>query len=247
MSTTIASFEALPLIGELSSSFGAAIATNLDAEIAFLAPWTVRDLAAHLGGVYAFAEANVRAATNTATPPGDAAAAPDGDAIIEWFATRRSTLIDALTAAPAAQQAWSFAGQQTAGWWQRRMVHETLIHLWDAQVGVGAEPDPIDGDLGTDAINEYIEVSMQHSSSRPERSYPADTLHLHRTDGPGEWMLAQGETEHQVAVTQEHGKGAAAVRASGGDLALWIRGRPVTAIEMFGDEAVAAAWQAVSV
>lgn len=246
MSTTIASFKALPLISELSASFGSAAATNLEAEIAFLDPWTVRDLVAHLGGIYAFVEGNVRAACDTSTPPGDAAQAPQGDAIIEWFDERRTTMLDALTTARADQVAWTFAGVKTAGWWQRRMVHETLIHLFDAQTGVGMTPDPIDGDLGVDSIDEYAEVSLRHSPSRPDRIYPAETLHLHRTDGPGEWMFARGETEHHAAVTHEHGKGDAAVRATGGDLALWIRGRPITDFEMFGDESVAAAWQAVS-
>lgn len=247
MTITIASFEAIPLIADLSSSFESAATTDLDATIDFLSPWTVRDLVGHLGGVYAFAEANVRGGTDVATMPGDEATAPVGDAIADWFRTRSATLLDALSTTPAEQSAWSFAGQQTAGWWQRRMVHETLIHVFDAQAGVGATPNPIDGDLGTDSIDEYIEVSLQFSGSRPNRTYPAGTLHLHRTDGPGEWMFARGATEHDVVVTHEHGKGAAAVRATGGDLALWVRGRPVTDIEMFGDEAIAAAWQAVSV
>jgi uncharacterized protein (TIGR03083 family) len=135
----------------------------------------------------------------------------------------------------------TFVGVRTAGWWRRRILHETLVHLWDAQAATGT-PDPIDGDLATDGIDEYTEVSLRHSRRRPNRVYPAETLHLHRTDGPGEWMFARGATEHEVVVTHEHGKGDAAVRGSGEQLLLWIWGRPVTDLEFFGDAEVAEAW-----
>ena len=72
---------------------------------------------------------------------------------------------------------------------------------------------------------------------------PTGSLHLHRTDGEGEW-LAKNEGGALV-VTREHAKGDAAVRGSGSDLLLWIWGRGGE-VEIFGDEAVAAAWAAAT-
>ncbi len=70
-------------------------------------------------------------------------------------------------------------------------------------------------------------------------------MHLHRTDGDGEWMFA-GDGEGGVTVTHEHGKGDAAVRGTAANLLLWIWGRPADGLECFGDAEVAARWQAVA-
>ncbi|MEM7096329.1 MAG: maleylpyruvate isomerase family mycothiol-dependent enzyme [Actinomycetota bacterium] len=218
---------------------------NLDTPIDFLPGWSERDLLHHIGAVWSMVIANIDNTSGQGIPFGDAGVAPDDSGLAAWLGERRSTLIAALEAADLDAQVWTFAGVLPARFWIRRMAHEIWMHRWDAQAAVG-EADPVDGDLGADAVDEYADVSMRHSGRFPERVYPAETLHLHRTDGPGEWMFARGETENELVVTEEHGKGAAAVRASGSDLALWVRGRPVTDIEMFGDEAVAAAWQAVS-
>ncbi|HQR30574.1 MAG TPA: DsbA family protein, partial [Anaeromyxobacteraceae bacterium] len=47
---------------------------------------------------------------------------------------------------------------------------------------------------------------------RGERPLPSGSLHLHRTDGPGEWLVRAVDGE--VVSTQEHAKGDAAVRGS---------------------------------
>lgn len=232
-------------IERASAAFEAAIDGDLGTDIEFIEGWSVRDLVAHLGAVYAMAAANVRAATEERTAPGDEAQAPEGEAIAAWFGERRTDLLQALNDAPVDRVAASHAGVQTAGWWRRRLMHETVVHLWDLQTTTG-EPDPIDGDLATDGIDEYTEVSLRVSGRRPNRTYPAESLHLHRTDGDGEWMFVRGATEHDVVVTQEHGKGDAAVRGPGAQLLLWIWGRPATDLEFFGDAGVAEAWRSLA-
>lgn len=230
-----------------SDAFGRATGSALDTPIEFLGDWQVRDLVAHLGAVYSMVIANVQASGSELVRPGAEAKAPEDDTIVAWFAERRETLLSTLAAADAEAPTATFAGPQTNGWWMRRMAHETGVHRWDADaaiVGVADTP-PIDGDLATDGINEYLTVSLQVSTSRPNRLYPPESLHLHRTDGPGEWMLV-GNGEGSVTITEEHGKGDAAVRGSASNLQLWMWNRPVTDIEIFGDEAVAAAWRALA-
>lgn len=222
-------------------------ASIIDADIAFLDGWTVRELVAHLGAVYAMAAANVEAATTDPTAPGPEAEAPD-DGLLDWFGERRTRLLTALAEADPAAPCWTFPGVGSADWWRRRMTHETAIHLWDLRATAdspeGAEPP--DGDQGADGVAEYVEVSLRFSASRPNRVYPDRSLHLHRTDGPGEWMFTRGATETEVSVTEEHGKGDAAVRGHGGSLLLWVWGRPVSGIELFGDAEVAAEWQGLA-
>ncbi len=179
--------------------------------------------------------------------PGAEAAAPAGDAINDWFAERRTTMLATLASADGEADAWTFTGPQNVNWWVRRMASETAVHRWDAEMAIkGVEAaDPIPSDLAADAVDEYMEGSLRFSSSRPDRVYPTESLHLHRSDGPGEWMLVS-DGEGGVTVTHEHGKGDAAVRGPASALLLWIWGRPAHDVEIFGDEAVAAAWRALA-
>lgn len=217
---------------------------ELEQPIEFLGEWTARDLVAHTGLVYAMVAANVAAAdASEPTRPGDERKAPEGDAIAEWFGERRQVTLDLLSAAAPDAPAWTFGSPKTAGWWARRMVHETVVHRWDLQCGLGV-PEPIESDVAADGVAEFLEVQLPRASA-----FPAETLHLHRTDGVGEWMVARGETEADVVVTQEHGKGAAAIRGSAPALVLWVWGRPTEAaggVKLFGDPAVAQAWQTLA-
>ena len=203
----------------------------------------MRELVEHLGAVYSMVIAAVQA-EGGAPQVGDERHAPDGDAINEWFAERRTSLLAALSHAVPDAPVWTFTGDQTMTWWMRRMASETGVHRWDAESGIAALSDvmPIDGDLATDAIDEYHAVSLRFSSSRPDRVYPAESLHLHRSDGPGEWMLVS-DGAGGLSITHEHGKGDAAVRGPASELLLWSWGRPTHDIQIFGDEAVATAWQ----
>jgi len=236
---------ALQTVRELSAELAQTASDNLDATIAHLDGWTIRDLLAHLGGVYVYATVNAQAGSTEPTRPGPEARAPEGDDIVGWFQERTSVLLEALESTPLDQLGWTHAGMQPAGWWRRRMAHETAVHLWDAQAGAGS-PTPIDAELATDGIDEFYDVSRDVNAAQSRHTYPAESLHLHRSDGPGEWMIQRGATETELAVTHEHGKGDAAVRGPASELLLWIWGRPVSDIEIFGDESVAAAWQALA-
>lgn len=228
-----------------SDRFSAATSASLATPVGFLGEWKVHDLVAHLGGVYAVVAANTANPTTEWVKPGDEAKAPEGDAINDWFLDRRTAVLDALSSGHVDDPAWTFAGAKSTGWWLRRMAHETAVHRCDAQIATLDGQAEIDSALAADGIDEYTEVGLRSSSSRPNRTYPEQTLHLHRTDGPGEWMFARAD-DGSVVVTQEHGKGDAAVRGPASALLLWIWGRPVEGLEVFGDPAVARAWQAVA-
>ena len=239
--------EHLDHIAAESANFASATAGALGQKVDHLGDWSIRDLVAHLGGVYSFVTANVVDPSDKRRPPGDDANAPEGDAISDWFAERRTTLLTTLSSADPGQPMWTFAGMKTVDWWKRRMAAETCVHRWDAEAGInGMDPvDPIDSDLATDGVDEYLDVSLRFSSNRPDRRYPVESLHLHRSDGPGEWMLVS-DGKGGVAVTHEHGKGDAAVRGPASALLLWIWGRQTTEVEVFGDQDVAQTWQSLA-
>lgn len=226
-----------------SARFAGATAGSLDVGVEFLDGWTIHDLVAHLGGVYSGVIGRV-APKAEASPPAPEAGT---DAINEWFVDRRTDLLSALSSADDDDPAETFAGTRTIAWWKRRLAHETAVHRWDADAAIDgtAAAAPIDGDLATDGVDEYLEVGLRSSSRRPDRVYPAQSLHLHRADGPGEWMLV-GDGQGGLTVSHEHGKGDAAVRGPASALLLWVWGRPTDEVEIFGDTDVAATWRALA-
>ncbi len=226
-----------------SARFASAAASSLDETISFLGDWKIRDLVAHLGAVYTGVISTV-APAGTLTPSDPA---PDGAGVNDWFIERRTTLLTTLSSAHDDDPAKTFASMKTVAWWKRRLAHETVVHRWDvdaATSGIGSAA-AIDSELAKDGVDEFAEVSLRFSSSRPDRVYPSKSLHLHRSDGPGEWMIV-ADGQGGVTVTHEHGKGDAAVRGPASALLLWIWGRPVDDIEIFGDEAVAEAWRSLA-
>jgi hypothetical protein len=122
------------------------------------------------------------------------------------------------------------------------MAQETAVHRWDAQQAAGTLT-PIDPELATDGINEVMTVFMQHAPRGPI-DYPAGSLHLHRTDGEGEWMLTA--QDGVLTVTHEHAKGDAAARGPAQDILLYLWGRGRDGLECHGDDALIDAWGSVT-
>ena len=209
--------------------------------VAVCGDWLVEDLVKHQVFVWGFAAANVAAGTGEKTPPASPQPPEEADKFFEWAASVRTSMIEALSAADPDAAAWSFAPPfQTAGFWQRRIAHESMIHRWDMQ-SAAMSIDPLFPIRASDAIDEYTTVGLQYSSGRPNRTYPSTSLHIHCTDTDGEWVLV-GNDGPEVTVTREHAKGDAAVRGQAEELLLWLWGRPGE-VEILGDESVATTWR----
>lgn len=229
-----------------ADSFIAATARDIDLQVTSCGEWAIRDLAIHQGTVWQFATANVLAGGEKAGPaqPWTGDETSPANELSEWLTGAKDRMIEAFTNADPDQAAWTFAtNNQTAGFWQRRMLAETIVHRWDAEhctYGGGAQP--IDRELAAVGIDEYTEVGLRFSSGRPNRTYPTDSIHLHCTDTEGEWFIV-GDGESDFTVTREHAKGDAAVRGTASALLLWVWGRDGGTVEILGDEAVAQTWR----
>ena len=230
----------------------AEIATgNLERQIEHCPDWNVSGVVGHVAGVYRFIAANVSNPGSDGPTMPDAEDMPEGDGIVDYFTEKHGQLLTALRAADPAAETWNWGSGTTADFYHRRMAHETAIHLWDVENAAGtaaARSEFFDADLAHDGVNEVIEVGMQASPRGPRDDFPAGSLHLHRTDGDGEWMLAA--TDGVLAVTQEHGKGDAAVRGTASALYLYMWSRvaadDTATIETFGDQSLVEAWSQVS-
>lgn len=219
--------------------------------------WTLRQLVTHVGRAHRWAAEITRTRSEVFIP---FRAVPDGrlpDDRAEqpaWLRAGAARIVDAVREADVDDLVWSFTGPAPAVFWIRRMAHETLVHRADAQLAVGAEPEPvIDAEIAADAIDEWLTLltaGILGNADEPAKPLPAGAaLHIHATDdrigGRGEWMIRHDAGG--LTVEPGHGKGDAALTGPAASLLLVLmRRRPVSdpAVTVYGDSAVVDAWLA---
>jgi uncharacterized protein (TIGR03083 family) len=217
--------------------------------------WTLRQLVTHVGRAHRWAAEITRTRSDAFIPfrevpdgklPDDRAEQP------AWLRAGAARIVDAVREA-GSDLVWSFAGPVPAGFWIRRMAHETLVHRADAQLAAGAEPEPvIEAEIAADAIDEWLMLltgGLGHSDERTKALTAGAGLHIHATDdglgGRGEWTIRHDAGG--LAVEPGHGNGDAALAGPAASLLLVLmRRRPVSdpAVTVYGDSAVVAGWLA---
>src|SRR5688572_5853902 len=90
----------------------AAAAAGLDIAVPPCPDWTVRDLVAHTGGVHRWAASYVLTGRDRETTVAEEDelyfTAPRDDELLAWFRAGHVALVDALAAADADLQCWTF-------------------------------------------------------------------------------------------------------------------------------------------
>jgi predicted lipid carrier protein YhbT len=113
------------------------------------------------------------------------------------------------------------------------------MHASDATSAAGSRWT-IPADVAADGVDEMLGWFLPRRLARSSAEWGAGrTIHLHRTDGEGEWMVTIADPP---TVARGHGKGDLAVRGPASDLLMWTMNRPAE-VEVFGDDALAAAWR----
>jgi len=196
-------------------------AADPEAPVACCAPWRVADLALHLGAVHWWAAAM---ALGVDLDPHEPAAPRETAALVAFYtwsaAHLRSTLADVGPDAPAL----TLLGPGPAGFWRRRQLHETAVHLWDLSTAAGAGSDTLGDDVWADAVAEVVDT-MTPRQVRLGRIEPLP----HAVD-----LVAPGGTWR----LGPDGPAAVTVQGCARDLALmlWKRVLPGTAgLEVSGD------------
>ena len=200
--------------------------------------WDVAGLVDHMAMVWGFMTAQI----NAASP--DKPSRPDADDT-STASDRLSRLVALLASVDPSEPCWNWCPEEgrNVGWVVRRMAHENGIHRWDAENAVG-EPEPLDAELAHDGVDEILDVAWRYHMTGPVTVFPSGTLHLHRTDGDGEWLLSStdDQAQNQLVVERQHAKGDVAARGTASDLNLLMWGRRQPTLEVFGDQAVLDAW-----
>jgi len=211
----------------------AAAKVSLDTPVPTCPDWTMAKLVTHIAQVQQWANMLVvtRATERiprTALPP-----APPASEAIAWFREATRTLLETLAATDKSIPVWTWTRERSVAYWARRQAQEVAVHRWDAE-NAGGKPQPIAAGLAADGVDELLEL-IQFVPG--ERGGAGETIHLHCTDVPGEWLIRLGAKG--LEVERMHAKGDAAARGPASDLDLFLWGRiPASALEVFGDAAL---------
>ncbi|GAC1528410.1 MAG: maleylpyruvate isomerase family mycothiol-dependent enzyme [Acidimicrobiales bacterium] len=204
--------------------------------------WSVSDLTTHTAQIQLWAAGLIDGGGPGPLP--DAPADLDPTGLAAWADAARSTLVERLTTCDPERPVWTFVGERPARWWARRQANEAAVHAWDATVATGATWQP-PAEIATDALEEVLEIFLPRRwGHKPPTWGEGRTVHLHRTDGDGEWLVTVAA---EPVVSKGHAKGDLAVRGPITELLVWTLGRTAPGhpqVEVFGDDALAAAWTA---
>lgn len=142
-------------LGQAGSAFSALLREeSLDVAIPSCPGWVLADLARHLVGVFDFAAtAVVEGRESDVVPP-----AVDLRDLPSSFDGGLRRMQTALAGADAALPCWTMAPPANAGFWKRRMTHETWLHLWDAESAVSRTPTSMPPELAADGVLEVVEM-----------------------------------------------------------------------------------------
>ncbi|MFI8434829.1 maleylpyruvate isomerase family mycothiol-dependent enzyme [Streptomyces sp. NPDC079020] len=215
--------------------------------------WQVRHLLRHTGMVHRWA-ADLVAEGHRKYRPGGGEPDLDGDELLDWFRAGHRHLVEALEAAPADLDCWTFLpAPSPLAFWARRQLHETTVHRVDAESALGGPLTPVAAEHALDGIDELLTGFHARTASKVRTGTPR-TLRLRATDaaeGAGArteavWTV-QLSAEPPKAV-REHGSGhppsadcELSGTAEGIYLTLWNR-LPLSAVTLTGDRAVARLW-----
>ncbi len=232
-------YDAPAVIRAESEAFLAAARAGLDVDVPTCPGWQLRDLVAHLGGVYDFRGRNVLRGTVDRPPPDDRRLPDRSDPdLLAWFADGVDRLLCNLGQLPPDAPAHNFARHtpQVVAFWPRRMALETAVHRWDAQL---AHHDAHGFDLAVavDGIDEVLTVMRPAGLTRTPLEV-SGVVSVRLTDSATSWTLRLTPTAISPSVDPPDAE--LAGTSSAVLLALWGRA-PLSSLSLDGDESLLAA------
>ncbi len=196
--------------------------------------WTVADLLEHVAAVYLHKVVAMR--TNARPDPWP----PDfsGRAPLKLFDEARTELLAELERRGPDEPAWTFWPEdQTAGFWFRRMAHESAVHRIDAEQAHDVVT-PLDPALSLDGVDEVLKVMLGGPwwDDDDDTEEPVDAT-LRLTSGRRSWTARIERLSVTVTDgTDSSSDVAAEIFAEPEDLLLWLWGRRTDdVVEAVGD------------
>jgi len=197
--------------------------------------WSIADLLAHTGAVHRWVLGIVRSRA-TESMPREPHADRDPVRLLAWFEEGLATLAGELGGTDPSETVWSFGADQTVGFWQRRMAHETAIHRWDAQSAFG-DPQPVERRLAATGIPESLAIHVVRPVRGTAVGGHGESVALRCDDAPARWVVVLLPDE--VRLEEGEGTPTASVAGPASDMWLWVTGRLTLGIRVTGAAAVA--------
>jgi uncharacterized protein (TIGR03083 family) len=219
---------------------------ELSAPVPTCPQWTLSDLVGHLGDVFLFWSAQLKAATPDAPSEPPAQGAPRSEELTGWFEDASEALRATLAGRDQDEPCWNWSGSDlTASWVARRMALESAVHRFDAQLSIGT-PNPIERELAVDGIDEWISVHLATDVPEAPEANLGGVLCLACSDDSAAWTVevASGRLRWR----EGRGPADAVLVGSASDLYLycWNR-RPLEVLELTGNREVAVAWTSLPI
>jgi uncharacterized protein (TIGR03083 family) len=228
--------------GELSAALGR---VDPAAAVPACPGWTVADLALHLGAGQRWAASVLLSGTSQKVPQVLRTTISWAD----WYAGTSAALVAAIRAVDPDEPCWNFAPvDQRAGFWARRRLHETVIHLVDVtQAGLAAGEQVDEGlavvpaALAADGVDEVFGVFLPRMAARGFAPAVTRQVGVRATDTGDEWTLTPVSQGDRPQVERGKAVGEAVVSGTASELALCLWKRlPTAVLTVEGDAAVAA-------
>jgi uncharacterized protein (TIGR03083 family) len=216
--------------------------------------WTLAQLTAHVGFGHRWAAVIVERRAIEPVPhdqADDLQLPVDADERSRWLLAGARRLGDAVREAGPQTGVWTWADDKTAGFWLRRITHDTLVHRLDAELAVGREIT-LAPDLAADSVSDLLEMfsilpRIDDFPALAQLRGSGQMLHFHATDPglgvAGEWLARR--TPSGVEWEHGHARGDAALRGRALDLLLVLSRRAAldgSGVEASGDPQLLAHW-----
>ncbi|MEV4496726.1 maleylpyruvate isomerase family mycothiol-dependent enzyme [Micromonospora arborensis] len=205
--------------------------------------WTVNDLTLHLARIYHWVSSFASAGLTTRPERHDQAEAEAGVSALQLWRQGYDQLMTVFDGLDPEAPAWNWAPQpKKAGFWPRRMAHETAVHRWDAQLAIAAG-EPVEAKLAADGVSEVLDTWLPAGRRRTPGEWHG-VVQLTATDAAQEWYLrlrGEGVALLDTATIFDHDDHHARAQVSGtaSDLLLALWGRvSFETLDVAGDRAL---------
>lgn len=205
---------------ELAEAFAA---TDPAAAVPNCPGWTVADLALHIGAGQRWAASILLSGTSQRVPSVHRTTASWSD----WYAGTTAALVAAIKAVDPEEPCWNFAPvDQLAGFWVRRRLHETVVHLVDAQQAASTGTElSIPPAIAADGVDEVFGVFLPRMLMRGFPTAVDAAVGVRATDTGDEWTLTPVGDDRPPQVDRGRAEGAAVISGTASELllTLWRR------------------------
>ena len=213
--------------------FGTTIAgADPDLRVPTCPEWTLRDLACHVG-LACHKSAAIIASRPAGYVPFDAVDVDDPpgfDTLGGWLRDGAERLVAAVTEVGPDTPTSTWTPDRRAGFWTRRLTHETVVHRADAAFTTGTSYD-VDAELAADGISEGLDLvavfsRLQHPAmDRTSLQGTGETLLFQATEPGFGWLARRTPSAVEVSDAPAEARADVVVEARAADLLLALTGR----------------------